>query len=323
MIFYDLDIDAELKTGDIVYRHTSKDKDIFPIGQIGIVDVNINSNLFPAPNKEFWVKIKTKNIAEPGDEIIMLNDVNYGSMPSDIKPKKGDRFTVISVLKDGTTRYQLFHNGREYCVKPHDVAVLSKVEIPDFNEDLLFNHETKVHCDTYEKAVKLLTWLHLKNKTWWHGGSYLYKTIWNKYKHNTYYYPKEGAFGDKRKSLMTIITPYEDAIMYLTQDNKTQNTESDSEIKTKKKEIKMPKLQDLINQIFGGTDYDQKPNYLVIVYAPDGSQHAHGSANSVEEIEQKMKSDYRLIGHTTVAYKISREFTTEIPVISTKLKVEM
>lgn len=32
----------------------------------------------------------------------------------------------------------------------------------------------------------------------------------------------------------------------------------------------MPKLQDLINQIFGGTDYDQKPNYLVIVYAPDG-----------------------------------------------------
>lgn len=34
---------------------------------------------------------------------------------------------------------------------------------------------------------------------------------------------------------MTIITPYEDAIMYLTQDNKTQNTESDSEIKTKKK----------------------------------------------------------------------------------------
>ena len=162
MIFYDLDIDAELKTGDIVYRHTSKDKDIFPIGQICIVDVNINSNLFTAPNKEFWVKIKTKNIAEPGDEIIMLNDANYGSMPSDMKPKKGDRFTVISVLKDGTTRYQLFHNGREYCVKPHDVAVLSKVEIPDFNEDLLFNHETKIHCDTYEKAVKLFNMVGLK-----------------------------------------------------------------------------------------------------------------------------------------------------------------
>ena len=322
MIFYDLDIDAELKNGDIVYRHTSKDKDIFPIGQIGIVDMKINSNLFPAPNKEFWVKIKTKNIAEPGDKIIMLNDANYGSMSSDMKPKKGDSFTVISVLKDGTTRYQLFHNGREYCVKPHDVAVLSKVEIPDFNEDLLFNHETKIHCDTYKKAVKLLTWLHLKNKTWWLGDSYLKDSYFGN--ERTYYFPYAGTRGfiDYLTEKEHIIS-YEDAIMCSTQDNKTQNTESDSEIKTQTKEIKMQKLQDLINQIFGGTDYDQKPNYLVIVYAPDGSQHAHGYANSVEEIEQKMKSDYRLIGHTTVAYKISREFTTEIPVVSTKLKVEM
>ena len=323
MIFYDLDIDAELKTGDIVYRYTSKDKDIFPIGQIGIVDVDIKYNLFPAPNKEFWVKIKTKNIAEPGDEIIMLDDTNYISLPSSMSPRRGDRFTVTSILEDGTIKYGLTYKGREYGIRPCNVAVLSKVEIPDFNKDLLFNHESRIHCDTYEKAVKLLTWLHLKNKTWCFGDSYLRKTAWNTYKHNTYYYVKEGAFGDKRESLMTIITPYEDAIMYSTQNNKTQNTESDSEIKTQTKEIKMPKLQDLINQIFGGTDYDQKPNYLVIVYAPDGSQHAYGSANSVEEIEQKMKSDYRLIGHTTVAYKISREFTTEIPVVSTKLKVEM
>ena len=323
MIFYDLDIDAELKTGDIVYRHKSKNKDNYPVGQIGIVDVKINSNLFPAPNKEFWVKIKTKNIAEPGDEIIMLDDTHYVSIPLGMRPKQGDRFTVTSVLEDGTILYGLTYKGTEYGVKPHDVAVLSKVEIPDFNEDLLFNHETRIHCDTYEKAVKLLTWLHLKNKTWCHGGSYLRKTAWNTYKHNTYYYVEEGAFGDARNYSRKHITPYEDAIMYSTQDNKTQDTESDSGIKTKKKEIKMPKLQDLINQIFGGTDYDQKPNYLVIVYAPDGSQHAHGSANSVEEIEQKMKSDYRLIGHTTVAYKISREFTTEIPVVSTKLKVEM
>ena len=322
MIFYDLDIDAELKTGDIVYRHTSKDKDIFPIGQIGIVDVDTKYNLFPTPNKDFWVKIKTKNTTEPGDEIIMLNDVNYGSISSDMKLKKGDRFTVISVLEDRITRYVLFHNGTEYYVKPHDVAVLSKVEIPDFNEYLLFNNETKIHCDTYKKAVKLLTWLHLKNKTWCHGGSYLKDSHFDN--ERTYYFPYAGTRGHiNYLTEKEHIISYEDAIIYSTQDNKTQDTESDSEIKTQTKEIKMPKLQDLINQIFGGTDYDQKPNYLVIVYAPDGSQHAYGSANSVEEIEQKMKSDYRLIGHTTVAYKISREFTTEIPVVSTKLKVEM
>ena len=323
MIFYDLDIDAELKTGDIVYRHTSKDKDIFPVGQIGIIDVDTKYKLFQDPSKDFWVKIKTKEIAEPGDEIIMLNnDATYAGLPSDMRPKKGDRFTVTSILKNGIIRYKLFHNGEEYGIKPHKVAVLSKIEIPDFNEDLLFNHETRIHCDTYEKAVKLLTWLHLKNKTWCNGGSYLKDSHFDN--ERIYYFPYAGRRGliDSLTEKEHIIS-YEDAIVYSTQNNKTQNTESDSGIKTQTKEIKMTKLQDLINQIFGGTDYDQKPNYLVIVYAPDGSQHAHGSANSVEEIEQKMKSDYRLIGHTTVAYKISREFTTEIPVVSTKLKVEM
>lgn len=90
-------------------------------------------------------------------------------------------------------------------------------------------------------------------------------------------------------------------------------------LKTKqaqKEQKPMKKLQDILNQIFGITDYEQKPNYLVVVYSADGAEIAQTIATNIEEVESKFKTTPSLIGCTAVCYKA----TTEIPVVTTKLK---
>lgn len=94
---------------------------------------------------------------------------------------------------------------------------------------------------------------------------------------------------------------------------KTQQT-------TQKEQPKMRKLQDILNQIFGATDYEKRPKYLVVVYSADGAEIAQTIANSIEEVESKFKTTPSLIGCTAVCYKATTEITTEIPVITTKLK---
>lgn len=94
-------------------------------------------------------------------------------------------------------------------------------------------------------------------------------------------------------------------------------------LKTKqaqKEQKPMKKLQDILNQIFGITDYEQKPNYLVVVYSADGAEIAQTIATNIEEVESKFKTTPSLIGCTAVCYKATTEITTEIPVVTTKLK---
>lgn len=324
-------ITEDIKSGDVVYRHTTSNPIKDPIGKITIAGFNIK-NKHVSKDEVYWCKLKTtdKYNAKPGDFIIFKNNMSYESIENDCKqPKAGDIFEITSIDKDFTIRYGLKKSNStdEYGVQQQDVIIIESIEIPDFDEDLLFNQNTRVLCDTYEKAKNLCIFMHLKGKRWCTGTSYLFLTQWHAYKNNTYYCTKEGAFGTASDSSDYIIR-YEDAILNKCS-TKTQNqvdpiqekTESDFEIKIKKQGIEMPKLQEIINQIFGTNDYQQKPNYLVVVYTPDGSEYAQGTAETLEQVENTLASDYRLIGHTAVTYKIHKEFTTKIPVVSTKLKV--
>lgn len=93
------------------------------------------------------------------------------------------------------------------------------------------------------------------------------------------------------------------------------------QIKKQNKEAIMP-FQDIINSIFGVSAYDAKPKFLVTIYKPDGSEYANATADSIETVKQKAATDYRLIGHKIVAYKLHTEITTEIPVMVTRIKEE-
>lgn len=324
-------ITEDIKNGDVVYRHTTLNSIKDPIGEITIAGFNIK-NKRASKDEAYWCKLKTtdKYNAKPGDFIIFKNDMSYESIENDCKqPKAGDVFEITSIDNDFTIRYGLKKSNStdEYGTQERDVIIIESIEIPDFDEDLLFNQDTRVLCDTYEKAKNLCIFMHLKGKRWCTKTSYLFVTQWHVYKNNTYYCTKEGAFGTASDSSDYIIR-YEDAILNKcstkTQDQIDQiqeKTESDYEIKIKKKGIEMPKLQEIINQIFGTNDYQQKPNYLVVVYTPDGSEYAQGTAETLEQVENTLASDYRLIGHTAVTYKIHKEFTTKIPVVSTKLKI--
>ena len=324
-------ITEDIQNGDVVYRHTTLNSIKDPIGEITIAGVNIK-NKRASTDKDFWCKLKTtdKHNAKPGDFIIFKNDMSYVSIEDDSKqPKAGDIFEITSIDNDFTIRYGLkkSNSNDEYGVQERDVIIIESIEIPDFDEDLLFNQDTRVLCDTHEKAKNLCIFMQLKGKRWCTGRSYLFITQWHVYKNNTYYCTKEGAFRRASDSSDYIIR-YEDAILNKCS-TKTQDqidpiqekTESDSEIKIKKQGIEMQKLQEIINQNFGTNDYQQKPNYLVVVYTPDGSEYAQGTAETLEQVENTLASDYRLIGHTAVTYKIHKEFTTKVPVVATKLKV--
>lgn len=84
------------------------------------------------------------------------------------------------------------------------------------------------------------------------------------------------------------------------------------------KEIPTMKLQDLINQIFGTTDYESKPNLLVVVYNAEGDEIATATADSIEDVTAKVQSNPKLWGCKLVTYKLHKEVTTEVPVTITK-----
>ena len=81
------------------------------------------------------------------------------------------------------------------------------------------------------------------------------------------------------------------------------------------------KLQQLLDVIFGVSDYEAKPKFIVTVFNND-KEVATTTAESVEEIQQTIQSDTRLWGCKLVAYKIHSELQTQVPVAITKFKKE-
>lgn len=92
---------------------------------------------------------------------------------------------------------------------------------------------------------------------------------------------------------------------------------------TKKETHPMPKqsFSDLINSIFGSTqtDYDKKTKFLGVIYNNDGSEQAIFAANSIEDVETKIKSTPSLWGCKAVVYKASKEVSVDVPVVTTKV----
>ena len=81
------------------------------------------------------------------------------------------------------------------------------------------------------------------------------------------------------------------------------------------------KLQQLLDAIFGVSDYEAKPKFIVTVFNND-KEVGTTTAESVEEIQQTIQSDTRLWECKLVAYKIHSELQTQVPVTITKFKKE-
>ena len=81
------------------------------------------------------------------------------------------------------------------------------------------------------------------------------------------------------------------------------------------------KLQQLLDTIFGVSDYEAKPKFIVTVFNND-KEVGTTTAESIEEIQQTIQSDTRLWGCKLVAYKIHSELQTQVPVAITKFKKE-
>ena len=81
------------------------------------------------------------------------------------------------------------------------------------------------------------------------------------------------------------------------------------------------KLQQLLDTIFGVSDYEAKPKFIVTVFNND-KEVGTTTAESIEEIQQTIQSDTRLWGCKLVAHKIHSELQTQVPVAITKFKKE-
>ena len=81
------------------------------------------------------------------------------------------------------------------------------------------------------------------------------------------------------------------------------------------------KLQQLLDTIFGVSDYEAKPKFIVTVFNND-KEVGTTTAESIEEIQQTIQSDTRLWGCKLVAYKVHSELQTQVPVAITKFKKE-
>ena len=97
------------------------------------------------------------------------------------------------------------------------------------------------------------------------------------------------------------------------QDNVEANQQTQKE--------KQMNLQEILDAIFGKSDYEAKPNFIVTVFKNE-KEIATTTADSIESISSKIQSDTRLWGCKLVVYKVHTELETQVPVIATKLKID-
>lgn len=89
-------------------------------------------------------------------------------------------------------------------------------------------------------------------------------------------------------------------------------------IESQSKENTMNDLQQILSQIFGAekptTDYDKRPQLLVVVYSLDGKKVATSTANSVEQVASEVKRNPQLWGCKVLTYKLNKELFVDVPV---------
>lgn len=113
---------------------------------------------------------------------------------------------------------------------------------------------------------------------------------------------------------------YED--IFQTTDNQDVSTITNNQ---PKKENTMNELQQLLSTIFGAekptTDYDKRPQLLVVVYSLDGKKVATATADSVEQVADEVKRNPSLWGCKVLTYKLNKELFVDVPVSITKARV--
>ena len=332
MNFFELLPSEKIKLGDVVYKYDTNQR--FNTDLLCIADSEEHLN------KSKFVKVKTKSIneAEPGDAFVFKRTMDYDSLSSNtrLNPKENETRYITSIDKDKTIRYGLFNEDKyELGVQPKDVSIISTIKVLDIDALLIDKEKIIVSVENSDQLNLLLTSLYANN----------YKAKDNNPFNKPYLInSKSISFlirqADKEKKIFGysttkyysdknyIINKFEDLFpdvfdsnkLYECLETKDDKSSQQNINQTQNKENKMQNLQEIIKQIFGGTDYSKKPKYLVLVYSPDESICAQGSADSLESIEESISSDYRLIGHKVVAYKIKAELESKIPVTVTKIK---
>lgn len=96
-------------------------------------------------------------------------------------------------------------------------------------------------------------------------------------------------------------------------------------IESQSKENAMNDLQQILSQIFGAekptTDYDKRPQLLVVVYSLDGKKVATTTANSVEQVASEVKRNPQLWGCKVLTYKLNKELFVDVHVSIEKARV--
>lgn len=97
-------------------------------------------------------------------------------------------------------------------------------------------------------------------------------------------------------------------------------------IESQSKENTMNDLQQILSQIFGAekptTDYDKRPQLLVVVYSLDGKKVATTTANSVEQVAYEVKRNPQLWGCKVLTYKLNKELFVDVPVSIEKAYID-
>ena len=296
---------------------------------VSIIDNNfkIFDNLGPHCGRRFIKQIDIKH-AEPGDDIIFLRYMDYSESikPFSGNPKKGQVFTITKI--DGNTifygPYSLkLKSAKELVVQSEDVIILKTIK----NDIPIQDYIVDIKDTTVSERLELRDVMIYNLQ---HYDSILYENRIRdmnyaghkilKYNKNSNSWSGALTFQDKPNiSCKDFIEKFKKK----SDDEKQiiQDCIQPVQIKKQNKEAIMP-FQDIINSIFGVSAYDQKPKFLVTIYKPDGSEYASATATSIDDIKQKAATDYRLIGHKIVVYKLHTEITTEIPVVITRLKDE-
>lgn len=245
-------------------------------------------------------------VLEPKDSLTG-NAVLWQTMPNEIKNRTNNKPYLVIGIDDDSVLIKDDNGSINTYGDWHERRFIKQIDIKyaEPGDDIIFirdiNYSSNLKKDNPKKS-DIFTITNIKKDGTINYGLYnATKTI---------------EYGVQPKDVIILKT--------IKSDDEKQNVhENIQQVKIKKqtKEAIMP-FQDIINQIFGVSAYDAKPKFLVTIYKPDGSEYANATADSIETIKEKAATDYRLIGHKIVAYKLHTEITTEITVTITRLKDE-
>lgn len=278
-------LDRPPQDGDVVERIRT-DGNIAKVGTIGIVgEPEPGHNLQIAASKDYWRVIATApaSQAKPGDTVISLIDF------LDCCRSIGSIHKVDRVSNDGFIHYVSSSGYVTYSNKLKEFLLLLKADEPILN----INNPTTIEEWDARFNAGLPVW---------------YKTpaIDNiisicSMEPSKYNFSFKVLFSTSVPSCNDIVEANQQPIY---------------------KEQPMTKsLQELLTQILGAakptTDYDMRPQIMVVAYSEDGTEVATATADSLKSVQEHLQANKSLWGCKLVCYKMTAEMQTNVPVAVT------